>query len=93
MQRQEIPENRTLVTDPQYRGQYVALADCNDNRVVATGVSWGEARRTAVSHGFSDPVVVYVPSGYRVHCVHAKRYFIREFSMATGLTQIATASF
>jgi hypothetical protein len=69
----ENPLNGTLVPDPKYRGQFVALTSCNDNTVVASGSSWGEARREAVSHGYTNTVVVYVPNEYSVHCTHAHK--------------------
>jgi hypothetical protein len=68
-----IPQNRTLVPDPRYRGQYVAITSCNDNTVVASGSSWGEVRRDALSRGFNESVVVYVPNEYCVHCLHARK--------------------
>jgi hypothetical protein len=73
MDRLGIPQNRTLVPDPQYRGQYVAMTSCNDNTVVASGSNWGEVRRDALAHGYKDTVVVYVPKEYSVHCVHARK--------------------
>jgi hypothetical protein len=73
MQPLEVPRNRTLVPGPQYRGQYVAMTNCNDNTVVATGRSWGEAHRDALSRGFHETIVVYVPNEYSVHCVHAHK--------------------
>jgi hypothetical protein len=67
----EAPEgqikNGTLVPDPQYCGRYVALKDCNDNTVVASGNSWASAQTEAIELGFLDAIVVYVPKGEVVH--------------------------
>lgn len=63
--------NRTLISDPQYQGKYVAFASCNDNTVVGSGKSRKEARKQAIRQGLDDPFVLYVPTSHRVHCIHA----------------------
>jgi len=69
----DVPNNRTLVPDPQYQGKYVALISCNDNTVVGCGKNREQARKKASQQGYDEPFVLYVPVGHGAHCVHAHR--------------------
>lgn len=66
-------DNRTLVSDPQYKGKYVALVSCNDNTIVGSGKSRQKARNIAKKQGHDMPFVLYVPAGAGAHCINAHR--------------------
>ncbi|MBE0534051.1 MAG: hypothetical protein IH624_00155 [Phycisphaerae bacterium] len=64
-------DNRTLVTDPEMRGRYVAVVSANDNTVITSGTNRKEVKKRALSQGFALPLIVFVPQGHRTHCIHA----------------------
>lgn len=62
MSNPNIPENRTLVSDPQYQGHYVAIADRNRNdSVVSVGDTYESVYNEALELGYKNMLVVYVP--------------------------------
>ena len=58
-----------------FRGKWVALAD-DENTVLASALSLGEARARACSRGFTDPILFRVPdelpeyvAGYSINAI------------------------
>jgi hypothetical protein len=66
-------QNRTLITDPQMCGKYVAVVSANDNTVLSYGTDRKDVKKRAISKGVSLPLIVFVPQGHRTHCVHAHK--------------------
>ncbi len=53
--------NSVLLQRDEHRGEYVALKSFNDNTVIANGIAPKDVMAEAVSKGYSDAVIIYVP--------------------------------
>lgn len=50
-----------LVKDEKYSGRFIALKDFNDNTVIVDGKNPKEVLDKAISKGYQNPVILFVP--------------------------------
>jgi len=51
-----------LIKEKKYNGRYVALRDFDDSTVVSDSDSPEEAYAEALKKGYSNPVIVFIPT-------------------------------
>jgi len=56
-----------LIKDKKYRGMYVAVKNMDDTRVIASGKSYKDAHKKAVSKGYEKHLLIYIPEKDTVH--------------------------
>ena len=54
-------DNILIANAEQYLGQYVTTADFGETEVITSSENAIEAYDSAISQGFSDPVLIYIP--------------------------------
>jgi hypothetical protein len=58
---------KVLINSDQYNGRYVALKSFDDNTIIGAGDDPETAIKEALSKGYHDPVLLYVPEKEIVH--------------------------
>lgn len=58
---------QTLLQTDKYNGQYVAMKSFEDYTIVGVGDGPDDALRDARSHGYENPVLLYIPEKEVVH--------------------------
>jgi len=53
---------QVLIKENKYNGRYVAIRDFGDGRVIADSKDPKEAYDKAVKQGYSNPVIVFIPT-------------------------------
>jgi len=57
----------TLVTTNEYNGRYVAMKSFEDHTVVGVGDDPETAIQAALTKGYKEPVLLYIPEKEMVH--------------------------
>ena len=58
---------KVLVNSDQYNGRYVAMKSFDDHTVIGVGEDPETAIKEALSKGFDNPVLLYIPEKEIVH--------------------------
>ena len=58
---------KVLVNTDEYNGRYVAMKSFDDHTVVGVGDDPETAMKEAISKGYINPVLVYIPEKEVVH--------------------------
>jgi hypothetical protein len=58
---------QVLIKQKKYSGQYVAIKNINDTKVIASGHSMKIALEKAVKNGVEKPLLIYIPEKNAVH--------------------------
>lgn len=53
---------QVLIKENKYNGRYVAIKDFDDSTVIADGKDPKEAYDKAIKQGYSNPVIVFIPT-------------------------------
>lgn len=63
--------DQVLIKEKKYAGNYVAIEDYTENKVIASGKNPQKVYAEAVKKGFLDPVILFIPSKDMVHIYFA----------------------
>jgi hypothetical protein len=69
---------RVLVKTDEYNGRYVAMKSFDDHTIVGVGDDPETALKDAISKGYKEPVLLYIPEKELVHiylCQYATIHF------------------
>ncbi|OHE61272.1 MAG: hypothetical protein A2Z47_11280 [Thermodesulfovibrio sp. RBG_19FT_COMBO_42_12] len=58
---------KVLVNSDEYNGRYVAMRSFEDHTVIGVGDDPETAMKDALSKGYKDPVLLYIPEKDVVH--------------------------
>jgi len=58
---------KVLVNSDQYNGRYVAMRSFDDHTIIGVGEDPETAIKEALSKGFDNPVLLYIPEKEIVH--------------------------
>lgn len=58
---------KVLVNSDEYNGRYVAMRSFEDHTIIGVGDDPETAMKDALSKGYKDPVLLYIPEKDVVH--------------------------
>lgn len=58
---------KILINTNKFNGQYVAIENIDNNKIVGNGNSPEEAIKTANKKGIKNPFIIYIPDKETVH--------------------------
>lgn len=76
---------RVLVKTDEYNGRYVAMKGFDDHTIVGVGDDPETALKDAISKGYKEPVLLYIPEKELVHIYLCQYATIRFPSQDRGI--------